>query len=174
MTGALIVTALPDDASQARFDSERKLYFPAALNFIPAHITLFHALPFEEQDSVLRTLAAICRAHAPTPFETRGLLFLGQGVAYALHMPALAAVRAALAAAWQDWLTPQDRQAFRPHITVQNKVAPATARALLHELQAAYSPWHGEILGLALWRYEGGPWTPLARLRFGAGGSSEE
>lgn len=169
MTGALIVTALLDDASQARFDAERLLHFPAARNFLPAHVTLFHALPAEHQDSVTRTLVLACRAQAPAPFETRGLVFLGRGVAYALHMPDIVALRASLAVAWRDWLTPQDRQGFRPHLTVQNKAAPDAARSLLRDLQASYSTWRGNVPGLALWRYEGGPWTKLARLRFDPG-----
>jgi hypothetical protein len=94
---------------------------------------------------------------------------LGRGVAYALDMPEVVGVRATLAAAWREWLTPQDRQGFRPHVTVQNKVAPDLARALLAELQAEYAPWRGVVPGLALWRYEGGPWALLARRPFGGG-----
>ncbi len=168
MSGALIVTALLDAESQARFDEERRRYFPAARNFLSAHVTLFHALPGAELDSVVRTLDEVCRAQAVAPFETRGLYFLGHGVAYALHMPELVAVRARLAGVWADWLTPQDRQGFRPHVTVQNKVAPEAARALLGELEAEYAPWRGEVLGLGLWRYDGGPWTIMAQSHFGA------
>lgn len=166
MTGALIVTARLDDASQARFDGERRRNFPVSINFLSAHVTLFHALPGEDRVSVTRTLERVCRAQMPAPFATRGLLFLGRGVAYDLHMPDVATVRARLAAEWRGWLTPQDRQGFKPHVTVQNKVAPEIARALLEELQGAYVPWRGEVLGLALWRYEGGPWTHLADMPF--------
>jgi 2'-5' RNA ligase len=168
VTGALIVTALLDAASQARFDAERQQYFPAAINVLAAHVTLFHALPGEARDSVARTLELACRDVPPAPFETTGLRFLGRGVAYDVHAPALVAVRARLAARWLDWLTPQDRQGFRPHVTVQNKVAPEAARRLLADLQAAYAPWRGQVQGLALWRYEGGPWTRLSDTRFGA------
>jgi hypothetical protein len=169
MSGALIVTALLDAASQARFDDKRRRYFPAARNFLSAHVTLFHALPGAEVESVARTLEEVCRGCAMAPFETRGLLFLGRGVAYALHMPEVAAVRARLAGVWADWLTPQDRQGFRPHLTVQNKVTPDVARALLGELEAGFSPWRGEVVGLGLWRYEGGPWAHVRKMRFGTG-----
>ena len=174
MSGALIVTALLDETSQARFDQERQRYFPVPINFLSAHVTLFHALPGEERESVAHTLSVVCSAHQPAAFETRGLRFLGRGVAYDLHMPEIGAVHAKLAVLWRDWLTPQDRQGFRPHVTVQNKVSPVSARALLEELQAAYVPWQGEVPGLALWRYDGGPWTPImqapfqARIRHGA------
>jgi 2'-5' RNA ligase len=166
MTGALIVTATLDAVSQARFDNERQRYFPPAINYLSAHVTLFHALPGEERDSVTHTLHTACRPHAPAPFQTRGLRFLGRGVAYDLHMPAITALRATLATAWQHWLTPQDRQTFKPHVTVQNKVLPAAARHLLDELQTAYAPWQGQVQGLTLWRYDGGPWTKLTAYRF--------
>lgn len=169
MAGALIVTALLDEVSQSRFDGERQRHFPAAKNFLRAHVTLFHALPGEELESVTQTLEGVCREQAAATFETSGLFFLGRGVAYGLQMPEVVAVRARLAAAWRDWLTPQDRQTFRPHLTVQNKVAPVEARTTLEELQAAYVPWRGEVSGLALWRYEGGPWSDIAKMRFGGG-----
>ncbi len=162
------MTALLDAASQARFDDERRRHFPAARNFLAAHVTLFHALPGEQRENVARVLEKMCRAQAPARFETRGLRFLGRGVAYELHMPEVVAVRAGLAAAWLHWLTPQDRQGFRPHVTVQNKVLPAAAKALLADLQAAYVPWQGEVPGLALWRYEGGPWARIGEVRFTA------
>ena len=171
---ALIVTALLDAASQARFDDERRRYFPPSKNFLSAHVTLFHALPGEEQEEVTRMLDLVCRTQSPIGFETSGLRLLGRGVAYDLHMPEVVAVRARLAAAWRDWLTPQDRQGFRPHLTVQNKVLPMAAKALLETLQAAYLPWRGEVPGLALWRYEGGPWTNIAGLRFTGGGPAGE
>ncbi len=164
--GALIVTALLDAASQARFDRERQLHFPASINFLRAHVTLFHALPGENLDSVARTLADICSAHAPAPFETTGVRSLGRGVAYDLHMPDIVRLRERLATHWRDWLTPQDRQGFRPHITVQNKVSSDVAKSLLFALRAAYAHWCGEVQGLSLWRYENGPWMSLEDMRF--------
>ena len=121
-----------------------------------------------------RLLGEVCRGCAVAPFETRRLLFLGRGVAYALDMPEVVAVRARLAAAWADWLTPQDRQGFRPHVTVQNKVAPEAARALLGELEAGYAVWRGEVLGLGLWRYEGGPWAHVGEMRFERDNAGDE
>ena len=53
----------------------------------------------------------------------------------------LTTLRASLARAWAPWLTPQDRQPFRPHVTVQNKAAPAEARALVERLSAGFAPF---------------------------------
>ncbi len=67
---------------------------------------------------------------------------------------------------WHDQLTAQDRQRFRAHVTAQNKVSPWEARQSLAELRAAYEPVEATALGLELWRYDGGPWTPLATFDF--------
>jgi hypothetical protein len=72
-------------------------------------------------------------------------------------------VRAYLADMWTAVLTPQDRAAWRPHVTIQNKADPADARALLAELKADFRPRPLTIAGYAAWWYRGGPWEPLSR-----------
>ena len=58
-----------------------------------------------------------------------------------------------------DWeLSPQDRQPYRPHVTVQNTVTAATARATPAELSGAYAPWSATAVGLEVWAYRAGPW----------------
>ena len=70
------------------------------------------------------------------------------------------AVRAAIAESCSDWLTPQDRQRFSPHITIQNKADPAIARALAAGLDATRPMF--ELSGLRLWRYlADGRWEGL-------------
>ena len=91
---------------------------------------------------------------------------LGRGVAYDLRSADLVAQRAGLARRWQAWLTDQDARPHAAHVTVQNKVTPERARALLHELQAAFAPYVVRATGLGLWRYLGGPWEPLSSYRF--------
>lgn len=161
----LIVTLLLDDDAQARFDRLRAEHFPPERNFLAAHVTLFHALPGERLDAVLADLrdAAV---REPFDVAVTGVRFLGRGVAYSLASPELAALRAGLVSAWQPWLTPQDRQKHAPHVTVQNKVAPAVARALHEQLAAEFFPYEVRARGLGLWRYLGGPWAPVAELPF--------
>jgi hypothetical protein len=67
---------------------------------------------------------------------------------------------------WQQWLTPQDQQGLRPHITVQNKVEPETARILFEELAAAFVPFKAEGTGLSLWEYHRGPWQKIQDYNF--------
>ena len=95
--------------------------------------------------------------------------FLGRGVAYSLASSEVAALRAGLVSAWQPWLTAQDQQLHAPHVTVQNKVAPAAARALHERLLAEFVPYDVEARGLGLWRYLGGPWEPVVEFAFGPG-----
>lgn len=166
MTDAPLILTLalhPDD--QARFERLRRLHFPPDRNMIPAHATLFHHLPGPQIKAVQEEIAARC-AVPSFPVSVSGLRFLGRGVAYALEASALTALRAGLARAWDGWLTPQDRQGYRPHVTIQNKALPEAARALHAKLQAAFAPFSVRAEGLDLWRYLGGPWEPVSRHRF--------
>jgi 2'-5' RNA ligase len=164
----LVVTVLLDPSTQRRFDEERSRLFPAGRTQVGAHVTLFHAVPGEHLDAVRSALNAECSG-PPPPLRITGVRSLGRGTAYVLDSPVLAAVRGRLAEAWWPWLTPQDRQPFRPHITVQNKVEPETARATVSALAAAFVPLTTMCEGLGLWRYIGGPWEALATFTFNAG-----
>jgi len=161
----LIVTLLLDGVAQQRFDRLRAAHFPAERNHLSAHVTLFHALPGEQVAEVHRELAAAADRPAFTVAVT-GVRFLGRGVALDLGSTDLTGLRVGLAAAFDPWLTRQDRQWSRPHVTVQNKVAPDVARALHAELTAAFQPESVTARGLGLWRYLGGPWAPEAEFGF--------
>ncbi|PHK95833.1 phosphoesterase HXTX [Pseudoroseomonas rhizosphaerae] len=164
----LILSLALDPASQARLGQLRQAHFPPARNHLPAHLTLFHALPGAALPEVGARLAALAAATAPMPLRFAGWRGLGRGVACAVASPPLLALRAGLAGEWRDWLTPQDRQGFRPHVTVQNKVAPEAARALLTLLEARVPPWAGLGRGLLLWHYRGGPWEAAGEFPFTA------
>lgn len=161
----LIVTLLLEPAAQERFDRLRAAHFPAGRNHLAAHVTLFHALPGEEVDAVSADLASAADRPAFDVAVT-GVRSLGRGVAYTLDAPELAELRADLARRWAPWLTPQDRQRHAPHVTVQNKVEPAVARALRDRLAAEFVPHRVGGRGLGLWRYLGGPWAPVAEHPF--------
>jgi 2'-5' RNA ligase len=161
----LIVTLLLDPEAQARFDRLRAEHFPADRNHLAAHVTLFHALPGGQVDAVAADLADAARRPA-FDVAVRGLRLLGRGVAYTLDAPELTALRAGLAEVWEPWLTRQDRQRHAPHVTVQNKVDPAAARALRDRLATEFVPHRVGARGLGLWRYLGGPWAPVAEYPF--------
>lgn len=163
----LILTLQMDAATFTAFDDLRRRHFPEALNHIPAHATLFHHLLGEDAAGVTETVTTLARTQGPPEVAVTGVRFTGRGVAYALESEQLSAFRGRVAAAFRDRLTPQDRQGWRPHVTVQNKVAPDTARALHAALSADFSPSRFRAPGLLLWRYLGGPWQRLATIAFG-------
>jgi hypothetical protein len=63
-------------------------------------------------------------------------------------------------------LGPQDRIGWRPHVTIQNKVAPKVGRALLVALERDFAPRPLAIRGLGLHRYVDGPWETLGTYPF--------
>ena len=164
----LILSLTLDDAAQTYFNALRRQHFPARINYLAAHLTLFHHLPGAELDAVSAQLHSLCRAQPPLPLAVTGLRSLGRGVAFVLENKELRALHRQLQTAFAAHLTPQDQQKLQPHITVQNKVDPAAARQLLGELQAGFEPFEAVGTGLHLWAYRGGPWESLAEFPFGA------
>ncbi len=164
----LILTAAFDAVSAPVLQELRDRHFPARLNVVPAHLTLFHKLPGADYAAIDRRLRALATAQRPVPFATTGLRFLGRGVALEIGAPPLVALRQDLAEAWRPWLGAQDAQGFRPHVTVQNKAEPAAARALRDQLARDFPAVAGVIVGLNLWHYRGGPWERAGRYVFEA------
>ncbi|THD36955.1 MAG: 2'-5' RNA ligase family protein [Sphingomonas sp.] len=164
MTGPapIVVTALFGREDQVWFDRQRDAYFPPERNVLSAHLTMFHHLPPSLANEVREQLAAAAREGRPAA-RIAGLVSLGRGVAYRIESDGLAEIRAALVDRWAPLLTPQDASVWRPHVTIQNKVEPAAAKALLAGLQADFRPRAVEIAGYAAWWYRGGPWEPLSR-----------
>jgi 2'-5' RNA ligase superfamily protein len=157
----LLLTLLLAEPEQSLFQMLRNRYFPPERNLVPAHVSLFHALPGAERENIVRLLRDLSARQPAILVEPPRPL--GRGVAFPLHSPDLLALRARLADPWSGWLTRQDREGFRPHVTVQNKVTPEHAQATLATLQRGFVPWWTSGTALVLWRYLGGPWERLAR-----------
>ena len=133
---------------------------------LDAHLTLFHHLPPSLAPEVRRRLDLATR-HGPIMATVTGLRDLGRGTAVAIAAPELGVLRSDLADAFAGCLTPQDAAGWRPHVTIQNKVAPAIARALRAALAPAFAtPRSLRIASLDAWWYRGGPWEPLSRHPF--------
>jgi 2'-5' RNA ligase len=162
----LILSAVLDAPVQQRLDALRRAHFPPERNHLDAHVTLFHHLPGAECDAVEKAVEAVVRGRPAPTVHVTGVRSLGRGVAISLASPELAAIRTELARGWAPWLTPQDRAKRDLHTTVQNKVTPAEARRLHGELAATFVPERTRAVALALWRYRGGPWEPVARFPF--------
>ena len=161
----LILTLELNGASFAWLDALRRQHFPTARNVLSAHLTLFHKL---DQSGLDAMMAVMRTARVPIlPLDFSGLRPLGGGVAIEVHSPPLLALRKRLVDAVAGDLTPQDRQGFRPHVTIQNKVTASVARDTLAMLQTNFTPRTGHGVALQAWRYLGGPWAPRERLAFG-------
>lgn len=168
----IIVTALLGPESFAWADGLRRAHYPAERNLVPAHLTLFHHLPPSALDPLKRLLMGEARSTARPVARVSRLISLGQGVALGIESPGLAAIRARIAEAMHGQLTPQDQAAWRPHITIQNKVAPSVARTLLQELRKEFRPRPIIVAGLAVHWYRRGPWEAIAEWRFNRSGPS--
>lgn len=161
MAGALIVTAELGGEDLAWLDRLRRAHYPAERNRLPAHLTIFHALPPSAEEEVRTRLSRFASASAPVA-RIEGLMDLGGGVAFRVVSPELDRIRDELAHDLRGLLGAQDSGGWRAHVTIQNKVAPKVARALIAELEREFRPRPLSIGGLGLHRYLNGPWEKLA------------
>jgi 2'-5' RNA ligase len=168
LSAPLIVTALLGDKDFAFFDGLRRQHYPPELNQVRAHITMFHHLPPSAERELCRFIKHIAKEPAPKARIT-GLINLGPGVAYRIESDDLHSIRNEIVDSLWDCLIPQDKAPWRPHITVQNKIKPVEAKALLNDLSQDFRPFSLTIKGLGLWRYLGGPWESVAAWHFGTG-----
>ena len=163
MSRPLILTLQIDETAQQFYEELRRRYYPPERNVIGAHLTLFHQLSEEEASmSAIRKAAESTHAFR---LSKPALRSIGRGVAVFFESQELLALHTALSTEFQEDLIPQDRQRLRPHIVVQNKVDPATAKHTLMQLgtQQFLEP---QALGLTLWRYLDGPWEHVADFSF--------
>ncbi|SNS79364.1 2'-5' RNA ligase family protein [Sphingopyxis indica] len=145
-------------ADQRHFDALRAAHFPPERNYLAAHITLFHQLPPSARAELERLIRTIAADTPPPRAMLREVYSLGRGVAFRIESPDLLDIRARMAERFAGMLPAQDRGTPRLHITVQNKVTPEAARALLAELAQDFRARPLAVTGLAAHFYRGGPW----------------
>ncbi|GAA5821491.1 hypothetical protein JCM11251_004649 [Rhodosporidiobolus azoricus] len=164
----------------------RSHYFPRHRLKVPAHLTLFHALPHSELDRlVIPTLEKAASETRSWEVKTGEVFKLGnQGVAVA---PAKgestdegAKLHARLRREWEGFLSKQDAKGFKAHWTVQNKVQPGDDGKESEKVAQCFeevSKWTkeegavGRAEGVVLWRYEkDGTWTLVKEFQFVGGG----
>ncbi|GAA5881205.1 hypothetical protein JCM1840_001284 [Sporobolomyces johnsonii] len=143
----------------------RSRYFPRHLLKVPAHLTLFHALPHSQLDAVTAALDAVAADTAPFRVTSGAAFRMGsQGIAVAPGEGTRegAKVHGALRSAWEGFLSKQDAKEFRAHWTVMNKVDDGDkVEQAFREVRewAEREGAEGEADGLVLWRYEHGKWV---------------
>lgn len=165
MAGALIITAEMASSDAAWFDGLRRAHYPCERNRLPAHLTMFHALPPSAEREIRSALGSIAATPQPRA-DVVGLMDLGGGVAFRIASDDLDHVRRELADMFHGLLSAQDSGGWQPHVTVQNKVPPKVARQLLAELRSEFRPWPITISAMGLHRYLDGPWEKIAAYSF--------
>jgi 2'-5' RNA ligase len=165
LAGPLIVTADFSAADFAWLEGLRRAHYPPENNRVPAHLTLFQGLPPSAAEEVKHQLA-LHSVMSPPRATVAGLMNFTNGVAFRVVSDDLKAIRQSIADHFHGLLCGPDAAAWRPHITIQNKVAPKQARALLAELERGFRPRALRLAGLSVHRYRGGPWETLASYRF--------
>jgi hypothetical protein len=158
--GAIIVTATFGDGDNGWLQELRRTHYPPERNRVPAHLTLFRQLPPSLENELATRLARFAASRPPAASVT-GLMDLGEGTALKVESDALARIREELAEVFHGMLTPQDMAPWRPHVTIQNKVARREARALQQQPRTTLKPRPLMIRALAAWRYRDGPWEPV-------------
>lgn len=163
--GGLIVTADFIADHFAWLEELRRANYPLDRNQVPAHLTLFHALPPSLEEEAKRQLAVQARGTAPQAILA-SVMDLGGGVAFRVISDDLDHIRAGLADHFHGALISQDGPGWRPHVTIQNKVSNRQARELIARLEQSFRPRALGIAGLSLHRYLGGRWENIASYRF--------
>lgn len=165
MAGPLIVTADFTPTDYAWLEGLRRAHYPAEQNRVPVHLTMFQGLPPSAVDEVKHQLSL--HSASPPPRATiAGLMNLTGGVAFRVVSDELEAIREEIASHFHGLLCAPDVAGWRPHVTIQNKVPPREARALITELEAGFRPRLLGIAALTVHRYRGGPWETLASYKF--------
>lgn len=126
---------------------------------------MFRALLPSAEEEIRRSLARSAQSRSPQA-RTSGVIDLESGVAIRIESPDLQDIREALAEEFHGLLTAQDMGRWTPHVTIQNKAEPRTARKLLQAMREAFEPRPIAIAGLQLVRYKEEEWEPLASWRF--------
>jgi hypothetical protein len=158
--GALIVTAELGAPDFAWLDELRRRHYPPERNRVPAHLTLFRTVP-PSAESEVRQLLKMLSVQPPPRACIAAVMDLGGGVAFRIASDDLDQLRAEIAERLHGLLTPQDVAGWSAHVTIQNKVSPRDARALMTSLADSYTHRPLRIGGLGLHRYLGGPWETL-------------
>ena len=162
----LLITAELPPAILAWADAMRRQHYPPERNRLRAHVTLFHALPPSAEGEVRRMLAELAGSSPPAAARITGLMDLGTGTAFDVESRDVAALHDAMSERLHGLLTLQDQHRLRPHITIQNKVDRAAAKALQATLRADFQQREFTFRGLGLYAWEEGLWRPIAEYSF--------
>jgi len=172
-----VLTFLTDSKHHKTMTQWRKDYFPARLNKLDAHLTLFHALPGSKlDDEIIPTLEATAKSTeqfhilAATPFRLKHGIAIG--VPKTAGGTTARDVHAKLRDQWRPFLSDQDAGGFAAHYTIMNKVDDdKKVNGAFAEVEQNFQACPGMIEGLSLWRYDRSRWEWARDFVFQKGGN---
>ena len=165
MARALIVTAELAPPDFAWLNDLRRRHYPVERNQLPAHLTMFHAVP-PSAESELRQILRVMAEGSPPRAWIAGVMNLGGGAALRVASDELERIREEIAQRLRGLLTAQDSAGWSAHVTIQNKVPPREAKVLIQVLGNQFEGKPVRISGLGLHRYLDGPWETLRTFSF--------
>ena len=152
----IILTLLMDEKSQAFFDAQRKLYFPAYANFTNAHVTLFHCLPNSE--FIFKTMEENCKKTATFSVEVNDVFNINNFNAYKIISKDIISLHKNLQIQFKHFLSQKDLKPIKPHITIQNKVTDYKAKKTHEIIKENFSPFNASVLGISCWYFTKNNW----------------
>jgi 2'-5' RNA ligase len=164
MSSPIIICLQLEEKAQHYFTSQRTAYFPKHINYLEAHLTLFHALP-ATTPIINKTIEAVCK-RKEMELQVIGLTNTGNGVAYSVESAALQAMHQYMQQQFDELLVGKDRREIWPHITIQNKVTAFKALQLYEYLSIDFKPFPIRATGISTWLYRNGPWEKLKDFLF--------
>ncbi|MDO3642916.1 2'-5' RNA ligase family protein [Mucilaginibacter sp. L3T2-6] len=161
----LILSLWMDDIAKQYFNYLRQKYFPPERNYLQAHLTLFHAL--ENEQETLSVIELLTARQIQFCLLAERVVSIGNGTAIKVLSEELNKFHYALQKSFTTELTAQDKQKLWPHVTIQNKVDALTAQKVFAGLNSNFTPFQFDAFGVELYRYCGGPWELIKRIKFG-------
>ncbi len=158
-----ILSVLMDEKTQQYLNQWREQYFPESINYLQAHITLFHKLDLEKFES-MDELPAQPKNNLELNFDK--VYFLGKGFAIEALCPPLLEFHHRFQKLYFSELSKQDQQKKKLHVTLQNKVSPDKAKKDFEDFKVKFQGFRGEAIGLSLHHYQGGPWQKVKDFMF--------
>jgi mannose-1-phosphate guanylyltransferase len=182
-----VLTLLTTPAHHKAMTSLRDKYFPAKLNKLDAHVTLFHALPESKLETVIADVENVAREAEPVGIRVgRDDVFrMKRGVGIYVNESAgttkLKAIHAELRNRWLPFLSDQDRGGLKAHYTIANKLSnPDEVDSTLSDVtrnleemattnaKATTTELTSTVDGLTLWAYNKGRWKFYRDFHFGS------
>lgn len=182
-----VLTLLLTRDLQKTMNAWRVKYYPPSYNRVPAHVTLFHALPHTHLRSILNEIEKIRWVFKAYRLQPGRPYTRDSQVGVACHHPDYPSVsdystlrlQRTLKSSWNHFLSEQDQSVFRAHWTISKMLREDQRDQLVDELtqwqaseqepeamrlfrseSSAPAPTDYRVLGLTSWRFEDrGTWA---------------